>query len=66
MKTMEMMTMTKEKFDRQKFEKDLISEILEVQDKLGKKYGIKFSIDVSWNISEGKEERKEHKDMPAM
>lgn len=56
--------MNQVRFDKEKFEKDLIAEILKVQDKLSKKYNKKFSIDVSWKISEEKE--KASKDMPAM
>lgn len=51
------------KFDREKFEKDLIEEISKVQDKLGKKYNIKFSIDVTWQVSEGEQKCRE---LPAM
>lgn len=40
------------KFNKEEFEKDLIKEILLVQDKLGKRYGIKFSIDVQWKLGE--------------
>lgn len=39
-------------FDRDQFEKDLIKEILKIQDKLGKKYNIKFSIDVTWQLKD--------------
>ncbi len=44
------------KFDKDKFEKDLIDRILEIQAILSDKYGVRFTIDVSWKLADESDE----------
>ncbi len=39
-------------FNKEEFENDLQNEVVKIQDKLTNKYKIKFTIDVTWKISE--------------
>lgn len=37
-------------FYRDRFEKELIAEVLAMKDRLEKKYGIKCELDVTWSV----------------